>query len=114
MWTKERCSTKLNTANYKSSSSSGKPTSLDSALSKLMLPNTPEFLGRLCGKASQRIGSNRFGSAPGSAPGRWACALHPTYSGIERGARKVSLVIIRESGRIEHLRRTDKALNCAM
>jgi Transposase IS116/IS110/IS902 family len=36
------------TANYRSSSSSGKPSSLDFVLSKLMLSSTSEFLGRFC------------------------------------------------------------------
>jgi len=55
-WTKERRSTKRNTANYRSSSSSGRPPSLDSVLLKLTPPETSEFLGRLRPGASQRIG----------------------------------------------------------
>src|SRR6516162_5527464 len=39
-----RCFTKLNTANYRSSSSGGKPSSLDFVLSKPLLPKTWEFL----------------------------------------------------------------------
>jgi hypothetical protein len=40
-----------------------------------------------CGaEASQRISA--------WLPGRWACALHQTYSGIERSVRNVSLVNI--------------------
>ena len=46
--TKERCSTKRNTANYRSNSSSGKPSSLDFALLKLTLPMTAAVSGDAC------------------------------------------------------------------